>query len=155
MERRELICIGCPLGCALTVSMEGAEVVSVTGNTCKRGDVYARKEVTNPTRIVTSTVKVSNGTADMVSVKTKEEADRPCRYGLPKCQRLNCRCHFLRHSDCRLCRKSRRIHCGGYNALHYAKQSHHQIQAVSDHCFGEDKADKELCRVLRPFDLRK
>lgn len=30
MERRELICIGCPLGCALTVSMEGAEVVSVT-----------------------------------------------------------------------------------------------------------------------------
>ena len=35
MERRELICIGCPLGCALTVSMEGAEVVSVTGNTCK------------------------------------------------------------------------------------------------------------------------
>ena len=51
MERRELICIGCPLGCALTVSMEGAEVVSVTGNTCKRGDVYARKEVTNPTRI--------------------------------------------------------------------------------------------------------
>ena len=48
MERRELICIGCPLGCSLTVSMEGAEVVSVTGNTCKRGDVYARKEVTQP-----------------------------------------------------------------------------------------------------------
>ena len=76
MERRELICIGCPLGCALTVSMEGAEVVSVTGNTCKRGDVYARKEVTNPTRIVTSTVKVSNGTADMVSVKTKEDVPK-------------------------------------------------------------------------------
>lgn len=48
MERRELICIGCPLGCSLTVSMEGAEVVSVTGNTCKRGDVYARKEVSQP-----------------------------------------------------------------------------------------------------------
>ena len=76
MERRELICIGCPLGCSLTVSMEGAEVVSVTGNTCKRGDVYARKEVTNPTRIVTSTVKVSNGTADMVSVKTKEDVPK-------------------------------------------------------------------------------
>ncbi len=76
MERRELICIGCPLGCSLTVSMEGAEVISVTGNTCKRGDVYARKEVTNPTRIVTSTVKVSNGTADMVSVKTKEDVPK-------------------------------------------------------------------------------
>ena len=39
----------------------------------KRGDVYARKEVTNPTRIVTSTVKVIGGKADMVSVKTKED----------------------------------------------------------------------------------
>mgnify|MGYP000732052492 FL=1 len=73
MERRELICIGCPLGCALTVSMEGAEVVSITGNTCKRGDVYARKEVTNPTRIVTSTVRVTGGSEAMVSVKTKED----------------------------------------------------------------------------------
>ena len=47
--------------------------VGVTGNTCKRGDVYARKEVTNPTRIVTSTVRVSGGSIDMVSVKTKED----------------------------------------------------------------------------------
>ena len=59
MEERKLTCIGCPMGCPLTVVMNGEEVVSVTGNTCKRGDVYARKEVTNPTRIVTSTVRVS------------------------------------------------------------------------------------------------
>ena len=45
---RELTCIGCPMGCPLTVTMEAGEVISVTGNTCKRGDVYARKEVTNP-----------------------------------------------------------------------------------------------------------
>ena len=70
---RELTCIGCPMGCPLTVTMEAGEVISVTGNTCKRGDVYARKEVTNPTRIVTSTVRVSGGDADMVSVKTKED----------------------------------------------------------------------------------
>ena len=73
MEKRELICIGCPMGCPLTVELEGSEIISVTGYTCKRGDVYARKEVTNPTRIVTSTVKVKNGTADMVSVKTRED----------------------------------------------------------------------------------
>lgn len=70
---RELTCIGCPMGCPLTVTMEAGEVVSVTGNTCKRGDIYARKEVTNPTRIVTSTVRVTGGEADMVSVKTKED----------------------------------------------------------------------------------
>lgn len=73
MEKRELTCIGCPLGCALTVEMNGGEVVSVTGNTCKRGDDYARKEVTNPTRIVTSSVKVEDGVLAAVSVKTKED----------------------------------------------------------------------------------
>ena len=76
MSTRELTCIGCPLGCSLSVTLENGEVTSVTGNTCPRGDAYARKEVTNPTRIVTSTVKVSNGTADMVSVKTKEDVPK-------------------------------------------------------------------------------
>ena len=61
------------MGCSIAVEMDGNEVVSVTGNTCKRGDVYARKEVTNPTRIVTSTVRVIGGKEDMVSVKTKED----------------------------------------------------------------------------------
>ena len=76
MEKRELICIGCPMGCPLTVELEGSEVKSVTGHTCKRGDVYARKEVTNPTRIVTSTVMVEGGTADMVSVKTRDDVPK-------------------------------------------------------------------------------
>ena len=73
MEIRNLTCISCPMGCPITVEMDGDEVVRVTGNTCKRGDVYARKEVTDPTRIVTSTVRVIGGKADMVSVKTKED----------------------------------------------------------------------------------
>lgn len=73
MKIRNLTCISCPIGCQITVKMDGDEVISVTGNTCKRGDMYARKEVTDPTRIVTSTVKVANGKADMVSVKTKED----------------------------------------------------------------------------------
>ena len=67
METRELTCIGCPLGCALTVTMNGKEVVEVKGNTCKKGDIYARKEVTNPTRIV------SGGAAPMINVKTQSD----------------------------------------------------------------------------------
>ena len=59
MEERNLICIGCPMGCPLTVTLEDGKVLSVVGNTCPRGDIYARKEVTNPTRIVTSSVLVS------------------------------------------------------------------------------------------------
>ena len=70
---RHLTCIGCPLGCQITVELEGDTVVSVTGNTCPRGDAYARKEVTAPARIVTSTVRVKGGTIPMVSVKTAGE----------------------------------------------------------------------------------
>lgn len=73
METKSLICINCPMGCPLTVEMDGDKIISVSGNTCKRGDIYARKEVTAPARIVTSTVKVINGKADMVSVKTKTD----------------------------------------------------------------------------------
>lgn len=53
--------------------MEAGEVIKVEGNTCKRGDDYARKEVTNPTRIVTSTVMVDGGRDVTVSVKTKTD----------------------------------------------------------------------------------
>lgn len=72
MEVRELICIGCPLGCPLTVRLDG-ENIEVKGNTCKRGEDYARKEVLNPMRIVTSTIRVMGGTGAMVSVKTKTD----------------------------------------------------------------------------------
>ncbi|MBP3428704.1 MAG: DUF1667 domain-containing protein [Clostridia bacterium] len=73
MKTVNLICIGCPLGCPLTVEMEGNEVKTVTGNTCPRGAAYAKKELTNPTRIVTSTVRVVGGKLAMVSVKTKSD----------------------------------------------------------------------------------
>ena len=76
MERKELICIGCPLGCNLTVEMDGGQVVSVNGNTCKRGDDYARKELTDPRRIVTSTVPVAGGNLPVVSVKTASDIPR-------------------------------------------------------------------------------
>ena len=73
MNQRQLTCIGCPMGCPLIVTMEDGAVVSVTGNTCPRGDAYARKEVTAPTRIVTSTVRVTGGTLAMVSCKTRSD----------------------------------------------------------------------------------
>lgn len=82
MEEKKLICINCPLGCGLTATMQGNEVVIVEGNTCKRGEIYARKELTNPTRIVTSTVRVHKGCDHMVSVKTRED--------IPKGKVLDC-----------------------------------------------------------------
>ena len=72
-KKIELTCIGCPMGCPLIVTMEDGAVASVTGNTCPRGDAYARKEVTAPTRIVTSTVRVTGGTLPAVSCKTRSD----------------------------------------------------------------------------------
>lgn len=70
---KELICIGCPMGCHMSVEMKDNKVISVSGNTCKRGEIYAGKELTNPTRIVTSTVRVCDGELPVVSVKTKTD----------------------------------------------------------------------------------
>lgn len=73
MEKKELICIGCPLGCMICADMTGGEVISVTGNTCAKGEQYAIKECTAPERSVTSTVYVKNGEKPIVSVKTAAE----------------------------------------------------------------------------------
>lgn len=71
MEKKELICICCPLGCMLTAELQEGKIVSVTGNTCPRGAEYAGKELTDPRRIVTSTVRIRDVQNAMVSVKTK------------------------------------------------------------------------------------
>lgn len=73
MSERELICISCPMGCRLTVKLEGNEVISVTGNTCPRGEEYARKECTNPERILTSTVKINGAVHRVLPVITDRE----------------------------------------------------------------------------------
>ena len=86
MEKRNLTCIGCPMGCALLVEMDGKEIISVTGNTCKKGAEYAVKEVTDPTRIVTTTVRVKNGSMPVVSVKTECSRHRRGYRGYRKCE---------------------------------------------------------------------
>lgn len=68
--KKNLVCVSCPLGCSIEVEIENGEVVSVKGNTCKRGDAYARSEVTHPVRSLTSTVKVEGGVHPVVPVKS-------------------------------------------------------------------------------------
>ena len=56
---RNLTCIVCPVGCSLEVD-DGQESLSVTGNKCLRGDVYAREEILAPKRAVTATCQIVN-----------------------------------------------------------------------------------------------
>ena len=69
MTEKKLTCINCPIGCNITVTMDGGSIVSIEGNTCKRGEVYARSEITAPKRVVTGLVRVE-GRHEPLSVKT-------------------------------------------------------------------------------------
>ena len=66
----EITCINCPVGCRLDVTLENGQVVSVTGNTCKRGKTSARQECVDPQRMVTAVIPVA-GSAVPLSVKTR------------------------------------------------------------------------------------
>lgn len=69
--QKNIICVACPMGCGVTVEIaDNGDIVSVTGNTCKRGDAYARAECTNPVRSLATTVKVNGGVHNVVPCKS-------------------------------------------------------------------------------------
>lgn len=79
---KELICIKCPKGCHLKVD---SEILKVSGNSCINGENYGKTEVTNPVRTITTTVRLNNGTINVVSVKS----DKPVPKGLMfKCMEI-------------------------------------------------------------------
>ncbi|TYP58847.1 DUF1667 domain-containing protein [Thermosediminibacter litoriperuensis] len=67
-EERTVTCIVCPSGCRIKVGIEGSEIVRISGNQCKRGADYARAEVTQPMRVLTTTVRLEDGR--LLPVKT-------------------------------------------------------------------------------------
>ncbi len=71
--KKTLTCIECPMGCEIEVELENGKPVSVRGNSCSRGKLYAENEVVCPMRVVTSTVKAENGI--LIPVKT----DKPVK----------------------------------------------------------------------------
>lgn len=68
---KNLVCIMCPKGCRLKVDEKNG--YSVTGNGCPRGAEYGKKELVNPTRVVTSTVRLNSKSQCRLPVKTNGE----------------------------------------------------------------------------------
>lgn len=56
---KNIICIGCPLGCLLIAEVEFGVVSHVTGQSCKRGESYAKQEAIQPLRILTGNMRAS------------------------------------------------------------------------------------------------
>ena len=79
---RNLICIVCPRGCTLEVTLSEGKVASVTGNACPRGKTYAEDECTAPKRTVTSTARTDDGA--LVPVKTDSPIPKELVFDLMK-----------------------------------------------------------------------
>jgi CxxC motif-containing protein len=75
MESRDMVCIVCPVGCHMQIieDKESETGYLVTGAGCKRGPIYGVKELSNPTRLLTSTVKINGGILPRVPVRTDIE----------------------------------------------------------------------------------
>ena len=78
IETLQFNCTTCPSECLLTVEVKRgadgavAEVYSVAGNSCPRGDKFAHQELTCPMRVLTTTVAVSGGDKALLPVRTAE-----------------------------------------------------------------------------------
>lgn len=72
MGKNKVTCTICPIGCSIEVTEDASSASGyrVTGNSCKRGIPYAIAEVTNPTRILTSTVRLKNASLKRLPVRT-------------------------------------------------------------------------------------
>ncbi|MBR3001751.1 MAG: DUF1667 domain-containing protein [Oscillospiraceae bacterium] len=68
MAVKSMTCLECPRGCQLEIDLE---TLNVTGNFCQRGDAFAKAEVTNPLRVLTSTVRIDSQTETMLPVRTE------------------------------------------------------------------------------------
>lgn len=73
MINKELICITCPIGCHLNIIIDdNGQITDISGNGCPRGAIYAKKELTAPVRVLTSTVKIKGAAHPLLPVYSRE-----------------------------------------------------------------------------------
>ncbi len=66
----ELTCIMCPMGCRISIEADSdGNILNISGNGCDRGKAYAKDEITDPRRMLTTTIACKNG--KVLPVKTK------------------------------------------------------------------------------------
>ena len=80
---RNITCTVCPMGCSLVVSKVNGEY-KVEGNTCKRGAKYGVEEVTNPRRVITTTVKLNGGYLNLLPIKTNDSVPKELMFDIMK-----------------------------------------------------------------------
>jgi len=86
MLEKNLVCIVCPIGCRLKATGP-VDDLKVSGNTCPKGIIYAHDEITNPVRMVCTTVKINGGIHNVIPVKTDKPI--PDKYKLEVVKAVN------------------------------------------------------------------
>ena len=81
----DIICILCPLGCNMSVQIEGEKVIDVQGNKCKKGAAHAEREIFAPVRVLTTTMRTDNAETPLLPVRSNREIPRE---RLLECMRL-------------------------------------------------------------------
>ena len=79
---QDMVCIACPLGCRLSVGRSASGEVSVTGNRCPKGELYAQEELLSPKRIVTAVVRTDSAAFPYAPVRTDVPLPRALAEGL-------------------------------------------------------------------------
>lgn len=82
MDVKKYTCIICPMGCEITLTADGNKIVEVVGNTCKRGENFAKNEYKNPLRTITTVIRLKNSNYRCLPVISNG--------GIPKDQISNC-----------------------------------------------------------------
>lgn len=67
-----LLCIVCPMGCSMEATVDQTGDYVISGNTCQRGKDYALKEMIHPTRVLTTTIPIRNGTVKRLPVRSNQ-----------------------------------------------------------------------------------
>lgn len=60
LEKKNITCITCPLGCKLDIVLDKrtGDIISNKGWQCKKGIKFAEEEIKNPVRLLTTTISI-------------------------------------------------------------------------------------------------
>ena len=67
---KDIVCVACPIGCEISILDENN--INISGNKCDKGYTYAKEEIQNPSRILTTTVHIIGALHNRLPVRTSK-----------------------------------------------------------------------------------
>lgn len=85
MREEKITCIVCPRACTITLTIDSkGRIINIIGYGCNRGKIFAKEEITNPKRIITTTIRIENGLWKMLPVRTVSHVPKQKQFEILK-----------------------------------------------------------------------